>query len=306
MRSIPMGAWRVQWMMAIVVAVLLVWGPTAHAQELNCSVSVDYTQIDGSDFDFLGDLENEIQDYLNRRSWTDDDFQNAERISCSFQIIIREAVSMSEFEARLVVATLRPIYGTSQSTPVVRLSDSQWRFEYSRGEPLVFNLNRHDSLTSLLDFYAYIVLGYDYDTFNERGGTPFFERARDIADRAEASGGRGWSEVGGAESRANLVNQLLDSRFRPLRDAYYRYHLRGLDRFVDDTEEAREEVLAVIEDLEELSNTVSRSYAIDMFFSAKYQELAALFEGGSMETEAYNVLSQVDPSNLSEYNRLVE
>lgn len=290
----------------LAVGVLVGFGPMAQAQELNCSVSVDYSQVDGSDFGFLDDLEQEIAEYLNNRSWTDDTFQRNERISCSFQVVIQEAVSMSEFRARLVVATLRPIHGTTQSTPVIRLSDGQWQFEYSRGQPLVFNLNQYDPLTSLIDFYAHLVLGYDYDTFSPRGGTPFFEQARDIADQAEASGGQGWSELGGADSRSNLVGQLLDTRFQPLRDAYYDYHLQGLDRFIADPETAREEVMEVLEEVEELSDTVSRSFSIDMFFSVKYRELAALFEGGNQATEAYNLLSRVDPSHLSEYSQLVE
>lgn len=275
------------------------------AQELDCSVSVDYSQLSGSDYDYLDELERRVEAYLNEHAWTDDRFRPVERIACNVQIILQEAVSLTEFRGRLVVATLRPIHGTTQATPVVRLSDAQWQFEYGRGTPLVHNLNSYNALTSMLDYYAYLILGYDYDTFSARGGTAFFEQAREIADRARAAGGSGWSQFGGSRNRSELLTQLLDSRFRPLREAYFEYHFGGLDRFVEETEEARENVLELLNELNALSGDIARSHALDLFFAAKYQELPAVFEGSSLSAQAYGVLSDIDPSHLSEYNRLV-
>lgn len=288
------------------VAVLLLIGPRpTQAQELDCSVSVDYSQLSGSDFNFLDELAQRIEAYMNERSWTEDRFQAVERIDCSMQIIFQEALSLTEFRARMVVATLRPIYGTTQATPVVRLNDSNWRFSYARGTPLLFNLEEYDPLTSVLDYYAYMILGYDYDTFSAMGGTPYFEQAREIAERARSTGGAGWSEISGSQTRTDLINQVLDQRFEPLRRAYFRYHLQGLDRFVQDTDEARQSILEVLQTIQSLYQQVSRSFAIDMFFAAKYQELAALFEGAAVSSQAYGILSQVDPSHTSEYDRLV-
>lgn len=277
----------------------------AQAQELNCTVDVDYTQLSGSDVEFLDDLERRIAEYVNDRSWTEDRFQDVERINCSMQIIVGEAVSLTEFRARLVVAARRPIHGTAQSTPVIRISDEEWRFEYSRGTPLVFNLEQFDPLTSVLDFYAYVILGYDYDTFSALGGTRHFERARRIADRAEASGGSGWSSLSGDQSRVELINELLDPRHRPLRQALYEYHLNGLDRFVTETDAARQTVFDVLLDLQELDRTLNRSYVLSIFFAAKYTELTAIFLNARISDRAYELLTQIDPSHSSEYNRLV-
>jgi hypothetical protein len=137
------------------------------------------------------------------------------------------------------------------------------------------------------------------------GGTPYFEQAREIAERARSSGGAGWSEISGSQTRTDLITQLLDQRYEPLREAYFRYHLRGLDRFVQDTDEARQSILEVLQAIQTLYQQVSRSFAIDMFFAAKYQELAALFEGAAISSQAYGILSQIDPSHTSEYDRLV-
>lgn len=278
----------------------------AQARELNCAISVDYSRLSGSDYAFLGELERRVRDYVNDNSWTNDRFQARERIDCSIDIVFEEALSLTEFEGRLVVTSRRPIYGTMQATPVVQLSDSDWQFEYRRGQSLVEDINQFDSFTSLLDFYVYLILGYDYDTFSELGGTPHFERARRVAELAQSRGAIGWSQLGGSRSRGALIDQLLDSRYRPLRRAYYTYHLEGLDRFVSDTEAAREAMLEALETVEGVYEEVSRQYALDVFFTVKYREMAAVFDDSSLSGQAYDLLSQVDPAHLSEYNRLVE
>lgn len=278
----------------------------ATAQELSCEVQLDRSQLSGSDFSFLDDLERQIQEYMNTQSWTDDEFLPQERIVCSMQIVVLESVSLSEFRARLIVTTRRPIYGTSQSTTVARINDSEWQFEYGRGTSLRFDPERYDPLTSVLDFYAYVILGYDYDTFSELGGTDHFEAARRVANRAEGSGDPGWSSTSSQRNRRQLIGDLLAQRNQPLRRAYYRYHLKGLDRFVEAPEEARKAVIDVVESLQELSQNLSNWYPLDLFFATKYQELTALFADGSLQDRAYNLLTQVDPSHSTEYNKLVQ
>jgi hypothetical protein len=189
-------------MLVVLLALVLLAGGVSHVhgQELLCDVNVNYSQVSGSDFDFLGGLQGEIEEYLNERQWTDDRFERNERILCSMSIVILEAVSLSEFQAQLVVTSFRPIYGTVQNTRVVQISDQEWTFEYSRGRPLVFDLESYDSLTSVLDFYAYLLLGYDYDTFSELGGSAHFARARRIAEIAERSGDPGWGGIGASRN----------------------------------------------------------------------------------------------------------
>jgi hypothetical protein len=276
------------------------------AQEFACDVRVDFSQLTGNEYDFLKDLELRLDEYINDRAWTDDRYLDHERIDCTVQITIKEAPTLTSFRANLVVATRRPIYGTMVNTTVVQFNDQEWDFNYSQGTPLIFNLERYDPLTSVIDFYVFMMLGYDYDTFSELGGTQYFERARRIAERAQASGAQGWSQVGSSEGRYQLITQLLDQRFVRLRRAYFNYHFEGLDRFVRETEVARANILSVIAELEELRQELSRTYAGDLFFSAKYQELASVFEGSELNSEAYQILSQVDPAHLSEYNRLTQ
>lgn len=294
------------WGLAVLGTFLL--ASPADGQELRCRVQIDDSQISGaeSEFDFLDDLERQIREYMNQRSWTDDAFLPHERISCSMQIVLQESISLSEFRARLVVTTRRPIYGTSQSSVIARVNDPEWRFEYSRGSSLNHDLDRYDPLTSVLDFYAYLILGYDYDTFSPLGGTPFFDRAQTVADQAEGSGDPGWSSVGTQQTRVQLLSNLRAQRHEPLRRVYYKYHRKGLDRFVQETEAARKTLMEVLRTLRTLRDRLSQSYALNLFFATKNQELTAIFEESDLEGQAQGLLVQMDPSHSSQYNRLAE
>ncbi len=278
----------------------------AAAQEFNCSVRVDYSKLSGNSFGFLADLEHLVTEYINQHAWTEDRFRDEERIDCTIQINFEQSISLTSFQANLIVASRRPIYNTGVSTTVVQFIDSNWQFNFAAGTPLNFNLDQYDPLTSVLDFYAYMMLGYDYDTFSERGGTRYFETARRIAERAQGQNAPGWSQIGDDRGRFDLVSQILDQRWQPLRLAYFSYHLRGLDRFVTDTETARTTVMEVLASIDELSDTINRMFVLDVFFSAKYQELAAIFQGSEFSSQAYDLLSTLDPSHMSEYNKLVQ
>ena len=279
---------------AFLLFVALLLPRSASAQEFNCSVSVDLRNLSGSEYTFLNDLRDQIDEYINERSWTGLRFQEHERIDCTMQITIEDAPTLSTFRARIVVASRRPIYGTTQNSTLLQINDPTWHFSYTQGMPLNFNLEQFDPLTSVLDFYAMLILGYDFDSFQERGGTPYFERARRLAELAQAQSAQGWTDLTGERGRADLVRQILDPRFTSLRDAYFNYHFHGLDHFVSQTDVARESVLQTVVDINELYETVSRQYAIDLFFSAKYQELTAIFENSQFQNQAYETLTTVD------------
>ena len=276
----------------------------ATGQELACDVGVDYTQLSGVDYTYLDGLGRKIEAYMNERSWTEDAFLPFERIDCQMEVVFTQESGQRDYTAQLAISMRRPIYGTTQRTTIVRFSDQNWQFSHTRGAPLRHQPQGYDPLTSVLDFYANMMLGYDYDTFSRLGGTPFFERARRIAEQAESLGGASWSKTDGS-GRADLVAQLLQTRLEPLRLAYYRYHLSGLDRFVTETSEARATVLETLEDLRILRENLTRRYPLDLFFSAKYQELIAIFKGSPLSGDAYDLLTAVDPSHFSTYQELV-
>lgn len=278
----------------------------AGAQELDCRVQVDYSQIAGTDRSALDELESRMADYLNRRSWTSHRVQSSERIGCRLQVIIQDEPSTGTYRARVVVSSRRPVYGTAQSTPVLRLNDPEWTFSYSRGESLVHNLNRYDPLASVLDFYAFLILGMDFDTFAEHGGTSYLEQSRSISDRARSDpSSTGWDSFGSDRNRSDFIEALLSSRHRDFRGIVFRYHYEVLDRYTEDPEAAQATALDLLQEVAEMEDRLGRTYVFDHFFSSKYQELGAVFRGGSQRQQARALLTRIDPSHSSTYNDLL-
>jgi len=272
-------------------------------------VNLDRSSLQGNEFEFLNELRINAERYLNDRSWTDDVFDNRERIDCSFQITIlsNPGQSLSSFSAELVVRASRPIYGTGQRTQTLLIGDRDWEFGYTRGQNLIYDPNSFDALTSVLDFYANLILGYDYDSFSEMGGTPFFDQARLTAELGRARSASGWtSDVGGDRSRYTLISEVLDPAFTPLRRANFAYHYTVLDHFVEDPEAAWEDALALFTDLNELYKQFNRRrYATDVFFATKFEEIAELMVDAPNRNFAYELLSEMDAAHQSTYDVLV-
>jgi hypothetical protein len=295
------------------LAFLAVFLPTllalpARAQELRCTVTVNKDALQGTEFAYLDDLREEISRYVNDRAWTDDVYLDRERIDCAFQITFTRALTLNTFEATIVVSAHRPIYGTPQRTQTFLTQDNRWGpFTYTQGQGLIYAPNRFDAFVSVLDFYALLILGYDYDTFSALGGQPYFERARAIAELARAVDAEGWFIVGDERTRGNLITQLLDPRFAPLRRVHFDYHFGVLDHFTTQHEQAWErgmEVLTALNTLYEEFN--ARRFATDVFFSAKFNELADLFADAPRRNEAYELLAEMDAPHLTTYDRIVQ
>lgn len=286
------------------LGVLLIAGP-ARAQEFNCNVTVNYQALSGSDYTFLQEMKEKVSEYINKRQWTEDRFEEKERIDCTMSIVFAEALSLTRFRARLVLASRRPIYGTAQQTTVLQISDESLQFEYAQGTPLIYEPDRYHPLTSVLNFYAHLMLGFDYDTFDSQGGQKHFEAARRISDNAQATGAAGWSSIGGDQSKGELITQILDQRFRVLRTLYFDYHYGVLDHFVRDPDDARTKMLNLVQSLVSLREEVSRAYYLDQFFAAKFSEVANVFRSSGQAAQAFDALSKIDPAHMSDYSQMM-
>lgn len=278
-----------------------------YAQELNCTVSLNDRQISGASYDYVSELTGEIENYLNNHRWTDHRFDEQERILCNMQIVLTSVDSQYNYSAEVVFTIRRPIYNTNQQSTLMVLSDANWRFDYPRGKSLIRDEMQFDELASFLDFYAYVILGLDYDSFSELGGSSFFNRAQDIFDLGQNAGATGWGRsIGAQRNRFGLINDLTSSSYQDLRVAFYRYHRLGLDQFTLDPELAREEVVETIDLIRETKRRTSNNYLFDLFFSAKYTEITALLRDADTEVRnrAFSLLQDVDPAHSTEYRQL--
>jgi len=289
---------------------ILILGVTIEAplaQEFNCDVSVNSRQISGTSFEYITELEDNLEAYINRNRWTEDRYEPHERIRCQIQIVLTNADDQYNYTSEVFFSVRRPIYNTNQESSAVVLSDSNWQFSYPRNKNLVFDELQFDNLTTFIDFYMYVILGYDYDSFSELGGAAHYNKAQTIFELGRNSGQQGWGRsIGAQRNRFGLIRDLTNPGYEGLREAIYRYHRHGLDLFTINNEEAIEEVMDAMKLIRDAKRMTSNNYLFDIFFDTKHPEIVALLRSADIQTrlEAYNLLRDVDPSHTSVYERL--
>jgi hypothetical protein len=278
-------------------------------QELRCAVQVVAPSVQGTNRNVFQTLRETIFEFMNNQQWTSHVYENSERIECTFHFTIDEVIGVDQFKGSLQVQARRPVYNSAYSSTTLNLKDNNVDFRYGEYESLVFNKNNVESnLVGILAYYANIVLGYDYDTFSAEGGTPYFEEAERIVGMMQNARESGWKQFESRQNRYWLVDNLLEEDHRPLRECYYEYHRNGLDRMSEDPEEGRANIAESLDLLQQVYRTDPSSYALQVFFDAKNQELVKVFsESFSMEkAEVVNILTEINPTNSDSYEKLLK
>jgi hypothetical protein len=286
------------------IATLLI-SSWASAQELNAVVTVNTQQVNLSNRSVFKTLEKSLQEFINQTRWTDLKVRENERIRCNFTLVINKYEN-TNYEATLLVQSSRPVYNTSYQSPVFNLQDKEVTFSYQEFEPLTFNENAFESnLTSVVAYYAYLLLGFDADTFAEAGGTPYFAKAKQIASIAQTSSYSGWSDTG-KNNRFLLINELISENYEYYHKSLYQYHRLGLDKMSNNEKEAKETLQKSIISLGSLPNLRLNSYAMTLFFNAKTEEIAAIFSAGTLlDTKVLKeTLLSLAPTQATKWNAI--
>ncbi len=276
---------------------LIFLAASVYGQELNCKVIINADQVQTSDRGIFKDMERAIANFMNTRKWTSDSYKNYERINCSIFLNISKMPSIGTFSANAQVTVARPIYNSNYETVLLNFADREWDFEYIESLPLEYNDNAYISnLTSMLAYYAYIILGMDYDSFSERGGDPFFQNALTVVNNAQSSNRPGWQSIGSTRNRYNLIENINNPQMAELRKSLYRYHRLGLDSFDKTPDESRQIVLNVLKTVKNVWQIYPSSIFVITFFDAKSNELVNIFSEGNLQVrrEAYDILMAVD------------
>ena len=287
--------------------ILLLSPISGAAQELNCQIRINTEQLEGSAFDYVDELVPQLQNYINEHKWTEYEWEEEERIECQIQIILNSASSDFVYGAEAIFQAQRPVYNSTAKTTTLLINDDSWQFTYREGQNLIHDELQFEALTGFIDFFIYIILGYDFDSFAEQGGDPFFQRAQNILNLAQASSAVGWTRTTNNRRNRNvLITDLNSNNYDALRSAYYRYHRLGLDQFVSKPDEARREILQSLKTISEAKRRTTNNYLFDLFFDTKAREIAAVFDNAETEIrlEAYNVLRETDQGHLSQYEGL--
>ena len=277
---------------------------TAAAQDLNASVKVLSPKIQSTNKRIFQTLETAMKDFLNGRKWSQDNILPAERIDCTFILNVTSWDGNSTYSGELQVLSTRPVFNSGYTSTVLNMLDKYIDFSYTEGQTMDYtDQNYQANLTSLLAFYAYIIVGMDYDTFSRYGGSAYFAAAQNVVTNAQTSSYTGWKAFDGTNNRYWLAENLVGKTYTNLRGFAYDYHRNGLDVMSENPGKGRKTIADLLPSLANVDRQSVGSIYPTIFFTAKSDELIGVFNKADPQQriQAMNILNQVDPANGLKY-----
>ena len=283
-----------------------------NAQELNCQVSVQVdakVEVNSTEQEIIKQLKQSVFDFMNNTQWTKDQFKTEERINCNIQIQIKTNPSSGNYTGFVQVQSSRPAFNSNYNTVLFNFQDEDLAISFSRNTVLTYAQNQYrDNLSSILAFYAYFIIGMDYDSFSSKGGTPYFNEAQQIVSNAQSSGAPGWkASESGKRNRYWLIDNILQPVFDPLRECNYMYHRKGIDQLYDNKVEAKKALLAALNKLSPVAQTRPNTINLLNFLAAKAVELKNILSDSEVKekTDFVNLLKKLDSGNSSKYQEIL-
>jgi len=275
------------------------------AQELDVTVIVNYEQLETASRERLVNFKRAVENYLNNNKFTRKDW-DGDPIKCSFNIFFSSASEIN-YRAQVVVTSQRPVYQSTMNTLMMRIQDGAWSFKYEEGQSMYFNQMDFDPLTSFLDYYAYIIIGFDMDSFFELGGSEYFSNALDITVLGSSSKFKdGWVSSSSAFNRRGLVDDLLNAKFQQFRQDYFDYHYNGLDLLSENKSFTQNAMVKLIKNLENIKDKIdARSVLMKLFFEAKYGEICDILKDYK-DLNIFQSLKKIDPQHIAKYNEVLD
>lgn len=283
-----------------------------HAQELQAKVTVLAQKVPTTvDKKIFNTLQTQLTNLLNNRKWTSDTYSPQERIECNFLLNIDEAGDDNTYKATLTVQAARPVYNASYKAALINFQDADILFKYIEYQPIEFNENRVSgsdplaaNLTATFAYYVYMILGMDYDSFSPKGGAEYFQKAQNIVNNSpESRSITGWKVFDGLRNRYWLNENAVNTKYNLLHDVIYDYYRQGLDQMYKDADDARDNILDALTNLQTVNQQNPNLMFVQFFMQSKYNELTGIFKQASPETKAraIELLSQLDVSNAARY-----
>jgi hypothetical protein len=224
-------------------------------------------------------------------------------------ITIESMPSIGSFNATVQIQAARPVYDTNYESLLLNFADREWQFEYVESMPLEYYANTfNNNLVSILSFYAYMILGLDYDSFGLLEGEPYFDIARDIVTLAQSANRPGWEPFDNNRNRYWLAENFTNQQMEGIRRGFYQYHRLGLDRFITAPDAARNEILNVLKELQKIQEIKPNAIILISFLDAKTDEMIRIFSEGNIQVrrEAYNILTEIDPTKTEKYKAIIQ
>jgi Domain of unknown function (DUF4835) len=286
----------------------------SNAQELNFNVMVNGDAIltqQTTDKQVFVDLKNTISDFINNKRWTNDIFAAEERIKCNLIITFTKSPQQNVFVGTAQLQVFRPIFGSTYESVVLNYTDRSFNISFlPEDRQMIFNEQTFsNNLTSILGFYSLIALGVDYDSFGKLGGTPYFQRAFNVANLAATASQSGWQQNEEQRNRYWLIENLMNQQLQPFREGLYAYHRQSLDNFATEASTARKQVLELLNTMRGIqAQKSSAAVILYSFFDAKDKELVNIFSEApkNEKQKAFDVMSNLDPGKTEYYRKLVK
>lgn len=284
------------------------------AQELQANITVLANRVPSTvDHKIFQTLQTSLNSFLNTRKWSNETFQNNEKIACNFLINISSAGDNNTFQATLTVQAARSVYNSSYQSPLVNFNDASFAFRYVEFQTLDFNESRVQgsepfaaNLTAELAYYVYLILGLNFDSYSLRGGDVYFRKAQNIVDNAPDSRDiTGWKAFDGIRNRYWLIENLTNSKYTLVHDAYYSYYRSGLDQMYDKETDGRSSILNALNMLNTVNTETPNTMILQFFFQGKAGELSKIFQRSPADekSRALDLLSRLDISNANKYKQ---
>lgn len=278
------------------------------AQELNCHVEVNSDKITGTNKSVFTTLQEAITSYMNDTKFTAAQYSPIEKIECTLFFTIKE-YDGDKMTGDIQVQATRPAYNASYTTNLINFRDSKVEFTYSEGEPLTFNeTNMESQLTAILNFYAYMIIAIDTDSFAPRGGEAAWDRVKTIVQQAQSSGETGWRTFDDNKNRAAVLGAYTDPSTQQLRDMVYKYHREGIDQMSVSPDKGRAAITESLETLKNIYNVAPMSVGLSMFRDSKLDELVNVYTKGSQEERdrVVEILSSLYPTDQDRIQKIKE
>lgn len=280
---------------------------TLNAQELNCTVEINTDQMSGSKQVFET-LQQAMNDYMNTTTFSNAQFAANEKIECRLLLTIKEATDDGQMTGDLQVQSSRPVYNSSYTSTLINFKDSKIEFTYSENEPLIFSVNNMESqLTAILNFYAYLILAVDFDSFAPKGGEVFYDRLKQIVQMGQSSGESGWKAFEDNKNRAAVLSSLADgSAGEGMRNMLYKYHRLGLDQMAVSVDKGRASVTESLDAVKALYDVQPMSVGLSMFKDAKMDELVNIYSKAPSDerTKVYKLLEPIYPTEQTRLEQI--
>ena len=298
----------------LVLSVVLLTFFSGYAQELNAKVTVISGQIKSTvDKKVFQTLQTALTNFLNSRKWTQDSYQQQEKIVCNFLLNLTKEVESNVYGAVLTIQSGRPIYNSAYMSPIVNFQDNDVTFKYIEFQQLDFNDNNVSgsdpltaNLTAVFAYYVYMILGLDYDSFAPRGGSQYFTKAQSIVTNApDGRNISGWKAFDGQRNRYWLAENFTNSKYTLLHDVYYTYYRQGMDKMYENENEARPQIMNALNALNTINVDNPNLMGVQFFFLGKSDELAKIFKKSPPQekSRASELLQRLDISNAERYKQ---